>query len=95
MAANGSKVDCRQAESSWLGADRGDDVDELGLAGDLHAICVAQQADEESADDDGVDDRVVVLDERRRAVVAQSVLAVESLLVPDVPLVERQRQSAR
>ena len=37
----------------------------------LHAVAVAQQADEQPADDDGVDDGVVVLDQRRRAVVAQ------------------------
>ncbi len=78
-----------------LGGDRRDDVDQLGEAGDLHAVGVPQQRDEQGAEDDGVGEAVVVLQQPRRLrpVVAAPFVGEgggAAVLVPDVPLVEGQ-----
>ena len=54
VSANGWKMVCRQAGPPVLGPDRGDDVDQLRLAGDADPVGVAQQGDEQVADDDRV-----------------------------------------
>ena len=66
---------------------------ELGQRGAADAVGMTQQRDEEAADDDGVGDGVDVLEQTRRdrpvVDARQLVDALEALVVPDVPLVER------
>ena len=75
-----------------LRPDRGDRVHELGEAGDLHAVRVPEQRDEQRADDNGVRERVGVLDQPRMLRPRPIGLVVEAGEVPDVPLVEGQAE---
>jgi hypothetical protein len=71
-----------------------DHVHELGQAGDLDAVGVAQQRDEQAPDHERVGHRLVVLRERRRALERPRDVRVVRirLLVPHVPLVDAQAE---
>ena len=83
--------------AALLRADRRDDVDQLRLVGDLHAVAVPQQRVEQRADDDGVGDEYSSSMIRGCSchTPAFSITCGWSSvslprLVPDVPLVERE-----
>ena len=74
-----------------LRADRGDDVHELGDAGDLHPVGAADELVEQAADEQRVLEVVVLLEQRRRLgpVPGPPLLRVLlAVVVPDVPFVE-------
>ena len=48
--------------AAFFGADRGDDVHELGDAGDLYAVAAADEFVQQAADEEGVFEVVVLLE---------------------------------
>ena len=72
------------------GLDRSDDVDNLCDVGDLHHVCVADKAVQETSHDQCVFEVVTLFDQMRRNLVRTLHLHV---LVPDIPFVETQQHA--